>query len=355
MSKKTIVHVIDSLGIGGAETLLVHANVQIPSFRHIVVYLRPPFAYKDSLNHIPTYCLAFQGWRSLPQCIKKLKAIVHQHQAAIVHSHLYYSTIVVRLAFRRKITVINSYHNVLYDPRGSNYSKVYRWLDRVTYRNTFNTVSVSSTVKSDLEKYIGIKQQSRVIYNYVEDRYFQVRANVKDKHTSPCRIVSVGNLKPQKNYPWALQVLAPLFKENTQLSWDIYGDGPERETLVRLIDKNQLSNVHLKGKASHISELISQYHLFFMPSQWEGFGIALVEAMAARIPCLVSDLPVFKEVAGASVYYFALNDKASLLTKMVSVMDHVEEWSDKAEMASQRAQNFTKSHYNKQLLALYES
>ncbi|MEQ9443509.1 MAG: glycosyltransferase family 4 protein [Cyclobacteriaceae bacterium] len=350
---KTIIHVIDSLGVGGAETLLVNANIHIPGFKHIVVYLRPPFAYVKQLENIPTYCLEYQGWYSMPRCAMRLRRLIQLHQAEIVHSHLYYATIVARLACFGKIILVSTYHNVLYDPEGSNYSFLYRWIDRLTYRARYRTLSVSSVVKHDLEKHIGIKHNSAVLYNYVEDVYFNL--GKPDLNHDEIRIISVGNYKPQKNYYRAIQSLIPWFKNQPQITWDIYGDGPERVALEKLISENAPTNVRLMGKTNQISEVMSQYQLFFMPSRWEGFGIALVEAMAAGLPCLVSDLRVFREVATSTVLYFELNSEDSLSQQLDWVATHPEELSKLAEQAARRAHEFTKKNYCQQLQAIYET
>ena len=98
MPKKTILHIIDSLGTGGAETLLINANIRLANSQHILVYLRAPNVYEKQLSDLPIFYLGFNNWLSLPRAVIKLRELIKHYQVAIVHSHLYYSTIVARLA-----------------------------------------------------------------------------------------------------------------------------------------------------------------------------------------------------------------------------------------------------------------
>ncbi len=348
---RTIIHVIDSLGTGGAETLLVNANIRLSGFRHIIVYLRPPLDYVEQLRGVHIYCLNFNGWQSMPRCVPALRRFIKENNAELIHSHLYYSTIIARSACPRNTKLVSTYHNVLYDSRGSNYSVLYRWIDRLTYQSRFITLSVSEVVRNDLEKHIGIKKNSFVLYNYVEENFFN-RNRLHDSNT--IRIISVGNLKPQKNYRWALEALSPWLKDNSNIVWEIFGDGPERTVLEEIIRRNGIDNVQLKGKVKNVEDVIMHYKLFFMPSQWEGFGIALAEAMAAGLPCLASELPVFKEIAGNTILYFELNDGESLRKQMNWAIEHPSELENLGDGAFQRAQAFTKHNYCQQLRSVYE-
>jgi glycosyltransferase involved in cell wall biosynthesis len=72
-----------------------------------------------------------------------------------------------------------------------------------------------------------------------------------------------------------------------------------------------------------VDALLNAFDIFAMPSRQEGFGIALVEAMATGLPCLVSDIPSFRELTkgSESVLFHPVDDHeavASQLDRMIS-------------------------------------
>ena len=127
--KPTVLHIIDSLGIGGAETLLVNANIHLNGYDHVVVYLNGTVAYGQQLQNVSVHYLHFSGWISLIPAVLKLRKIIRQYQVKLVHSHLYYSIIIARLACPQNVPLISSYHSLLYDPANkAQYSWKLLWL-----------------------------------------------------------------------------------------------------------------------------------------------------------------------------------------------------------------------------------
>ncbi|MEO6830709.1 MAG: glycosyltransferase, partial [Chitinophagaceae bacterium] len=66
---------------------------------------------------------------------------------------------------------------------------------------------------------------------------------------------------------------------------------------------------------------LDNYDLYLISSSYEGFGIALLEAMATGIPALVSDIPVFREVASDTVLYFSLEQPAQLAQALRAIYE----------------------------------
>jgi glycosyltransferase involved in cell wall biosynthesis len=84
----------------------------------------------------------------------------------------------------------------------------------------------------------------------------------------------------------------------TSVFLDIVGEGELRETLEALIQKYELQNVHLHGKKTD-RELIEFYKsadIFVLPSLQEGLSLAMLEALAAGLPVVASDLPEIREI-----------------------------------------------------------
>ncbi|MDO8583647.1 MAG: glycosyltransferase, partial [bacterium] len=119
----------------------------------------------------------------------------------------------------------------------------------------------------------------------------------------PWRLISVGRLAKQKDQATLLKAVARL---PFRWSLDLLGQGEERDALESLARILGIADrVHFRGLVDDVSERLAQADVFCFPSRWEGQGIALLEAAAANLPVLASDLPVFRESFDVSSMSFA--------------------------------------------------
>ena len=352
MSEKTVLHIIDSLGTGGAESLLVNANIHLPSFQHHLVYLKEVNVYQDQLTQTPTTCLNFQGWSSLPEAIQQLRKLIKQHSVQLIHSHLYYATIVARLACPRKVPLITSYHSLLYHPKNiAQYSRKLLLLDQLTYRSRYQLLFVSQAVQALVCRQVGVKHNYEVLPNYVDAPYYSTGILPERQPSSQLRMVMVGNLRTEKNYAIVIQAM----RQSVDCQLDIYGEGSQRAELESLINHYQLQKtVHLKGRTKQPHQVLPNYNLYIAASRFEGFGIALAEAMAVGLPCLVSDISAHREVAGDTVMYFDPDDPESLREKINMILKKPQRIDQVKALSRERAEMFRKNSYMKKLAIIYE-
>ncbi|MBU0540464.1 glycosyltransferase, partial [Patescibacteria group bacterium] len=104
-------------------------------------------------------------------------------------------------------------------------------------------------------------------------------------------IGTTANFYPAKNLPWYLEALAPLLRADPNLEVVIIGDGSERVRIVDIIKKFGLEkSVHLIGRRNNVGALLKAFDIFCLPSSKEGMPWALLEAMAASLPCVATDV-----------------------------------------------------------------
>ncbi len=114
---------------------------------------------------------------------------------------------------------------------------------------------------------------------------------------SPLRIISVGNLRAEKNHLAQIEIARQLKGHGVNFSLEIVGEGPLREILEhKIISLGLQDRVKLSGRCSDVPERLMRSHVFLFTSTREGFPVAVLEAMAAGLPCVLFDLPVFSEV-----------------------------------------------------------
>lgn len=104
------------------------------------------------------------------------------------------------------------------------------------------------------------------------------------------RIVAVGRLAPEKNFSLLISAFSQICKEFPQYRLDIYGEGPLHAKLQQQIDLLGLQNkITLKGRTSNVLHQIADAALFVLPSNFEGFPNALLEAIALGLPVISTD------------------------------------------------------------------
>ncbi len=148
------------------------------------------------------------------------------------------------------------------------------------------------------------------LYSYNENLRGQVRGElgIKDKFV----VGMVGRVTPEKNNVQAISIFNEIQKEISNAILVMAGDGEDMLKTKMAIDKLYLSDkVLCLGNRSDVSRLLQAYDVFILPSLYEGFPVAAVEAMATGLPVLLSNTITPELSFGASVRYLSLsNDKA---------------------------------------------
>jgi glycosyltransferase involved in cell wall biosynthesis len=197
------------------------------------------------------------------------------------------------------------------------------WLDRTAFRHALTrairnadvVVTVSEAMKEELLPFCA-QTPIRVIPNGLdasatdcqpsaaELESFRIRFALPDRY-----LLAVGHLEPRKNYPKLIEALAHLRDAGHTHHLLIVGnDSGERAKL-----EAQITVCDLKGSvtlASGLSDIqvrcaYALCELFVFPSTYEGFGIPILEAMAAERPMALSNIPVFQEISGGHSVYFS--------------------------------------------------
>jgi len=304
---KKILHVIDSLKMGGAETIMVGILRGLGDYDHIVVTLKSGDDFNVTKN-FRTINLNITSKIDYLVSIFSLKKIIDQNKPDIVHAHLFWSTIISRFATYSSVPLISTYHSMLYDKTNiAQYKLSLLLLDRISYRDSHYTIFVSKTIEKLIAKSVGIKKNKAVIYNFVNDKFYTQGRSKKTSY--PIRAIAVGNYRKEKNYEYLVKTLSLFSKKDIVL--DIYGEG-NSEYLSSILSENNIENIALHAKADNIEQKLGESDIFIMASSHEGFGIALAEAMAVGIKIIVSDISVFREITEDYAVYFSLDNDHSL-------------------------------------------
>jgi glycosyltransferase involved in cell wall biosynthesis len=351
MSKPIILHCIDSLRVGGAEVLLKDTINGLDSYEHIVCYLRTPTPLLSAIQAQHFYHLEHNSWSNLFSTRRKLKQIIHKHQPDLLHAHLFEPTLIARLSAPKKLKFFFTIHNIL-SKDAFEVNRLSLIAEKLTYKKRHHIIAVSREALNDYDQWVGIKGKADVLYNYVSQIFFDLHYNYDQQVTDSFKLVAVGNLRRQKNYPALLKALELV--KDLPVSLDIYGSGDLQEELQNTIVKNQL-NVRLMGRVNDISEVLLNYHAYIMPSLFEGFGIAPMEAMATGMPVLLSDIAVFKELAKDIPVFFNPAKPLSIADAIRFTYSHWNEVKDKAKKSKELIDHIaSKETYFDNLTKVYQ-
>jgi glycosyltransferase involved in cell wall biosynthesis len=353
--KKTIIYIIDSLGRGGAEVMLVSTLQDVRQHYHtIIVTLDPDNAFTNNeLEGIEIICLHATGKRKVLSAAKKLKEIIQEKKPSLVHSNLYWGVIVARLACGDKTPHVISLATLMttgiYQHKWySGYTKI---LDLLTYKKYQAIISPTREVLDDFDTAIGVKGKNEVLYNFVMDEFFDhaIEYTVRDHGL---KLVAVGNLKDVKNYQLLVDACKLLAHYN--ISIDIYGEGPDRDFLQQQINDFGLA-IHLKGLNEKIYEVLPHYDGFVMCSLVEGFGISAAEAMAIGLPLLLSGIAPLREISKGNALFFDPHDPRSFASVVSKIIEHKIDLQNLSATGKKIArENYTKEKYLKGLLQFYD-
>ncbi len=311
-----ILHIIDSLAVGGAEKVLIGVVNGLPQYKHHVIYLG---GADDLVKELPANCfickLSFYSKLDLPRCITAIRKYIQQHKIGIVHSHLLFSDSMARIACPSNIKLFNSIHS-MYTSWGFITRIKIKLLTRMTYKKHHTVIAVSKTALQGFNDVVGIKGSTYILPNFVEDVYLNEK-KISARTGKTLRLLAVGNLKKAKNYFYLLEVFRFL---PSNIHLDIYGEGKLKKELQKKIDHYKLP-VRLCGFSNQLPIILPSYDAFIMGSRWEGCPLSLLEAMASCLPLILSDIPSLREIAGDDAIYFQLNNPQSLVQKLTDISE----------------------------------
>ena len=159
------------------------------------------------------------------------------------------------------------------------------------YRRVDAIVAVSEGVRSEILGQFSVKSSKvTTIYNpVVPDIALRVVAEQRHSEDQPFRIVAIGRLVRQKGFDVLIRAMS-----NVPMPWqlDIWGDGPERSQLQKLIlDSGLASFIHLRGYTLDPFNVLRHADLFVLPSRYEGLPTTVVEALVCQCQIVATDCP----------------------------------------------------------------
>lgn len=226
--------------------------------------------------------------------------------------------------------------------------------------NQSNAVTaVSESLKADTYQLFGVKQDISVIPNFICPTHFERPPDEQfRKAVAPNGefiLTHISNFRPVKRVEDVLRIFARV-QAQVPSKLLLVGDGPERSRVEKQAEAMGIRNhVVSIGKIKNPVEPLLVSDLFLLPSETESFGLAALEALAAKVPVIASNSGGLPEVIehGAQGFLGNVGDVEAMAQWAISLLQNPEKLSQFREAAQQRAWEFHVMRVLPQYEALY--
>jgi len=308
-----VLWVIKGLGPGGAERLLVSlAGAHDPTVATFecayVVPWKTHLVPELEARGVTTHCVS-RAKRDLRWPLR-LARLVRSGRFDVVHVHSPLPGSVARLAARsmrpsKRPRIVTTEHNAWRTFRAPT-----RWLNRLTNRADSHTFAVSAEVAASMRG--PVVEHSEVLVhgiNVSEARAASGASGARGARATTraalgvtddeVLLATVANFRAQKDYPTLLAACAELKARGVAFRLVAVGQGPLEDEMRQLHERLQLADrVQLLGYRPDAIEVLAAADVFVMASKWEGLPVALMEACAVGLPCVLTEVGGMPDALG---------------------------------------------------------
>jgi glycosyltransferase involved in cell wall biosynthesis len=303
-----ILHVIDSLDLGGAQTALLNLvkYADRSRFHHEVAAMHGEgmFAAAFRALGVPVHSLSAHRWP--PGYLTSLPRLLRRGKFDLVQCHLFAANWLAKpLAAACGVRCLY-HHDQCNDAFRTDFPPAVL-VDALTNQLSTRVLAVSRSVEEFSLRVEGLLPE-RVTYfpNSVDLEEFRPptadeRAAARAAFGLPADafiIGGVGRLTPQKNFGLLLEAVRPLLASHPGAMVVLFGDGPEGPELR----KQAGAQVRFMGTVAARAEIYRALDVQVLPSRFEGLPMTVLEAMASGVPVLASAVDGVREIATNGVH-----------------------------------------------------
>ncbi|MFD1601612.1 glycosyltransferase [Flavobacterium artemisiae] len=357
-----VLHIINNLGTGGAEKLLIDT---IPLFnkkkRHVDLLTLDgnEYPYLKKLKASSFLSVHSLNSRNIYNPLNIFKLIPYLRKYDLIHVHLFPAQYWVVLA---KIFSFSKTKLVFTEHSTSNkriVNSFFRVIDKFIYKFYAKVICISDEIKDVLVKHLTIDESKLiVIENGIDIELFtktvsinksEINKNILD---SDKLLIQVAGFRYQKDQVTAIKCLQHLPQDIKLL---LVGDGEFRNDLEKLVNSLGLNErVFFLGIRLDVPVLLKSSDIVVISSHWEGMPLSVIEGMASNKPVVASNVPgVFQLVADAGLLFQKGNDR-ELASKIEELLCDDVYYNEIAEKGFKHAQQFDVGKMIEKQMILYK-
>ncbi len=353
MNKIRVLHLITDSRIAGAENLLIEIaeNYDKNRFEFIFCTLRKRGRLHIELEKRGAKALSLntQHWSQYILAIYPLIKIIISERIDIIHTHLIHASLIGMLAGRlfthRACIVTRHYSDFAYLYKGY----FIRLLDRISLSLAHKIIAISGACKKVLVEKDSVQESKiTVVYNGIDLGHFD--ANFLQKNITKSMfginertliIAQIGTFHHRKGHFYSFQAIQQLKKIYPNFRFLVIGEGELKGYLIKLCTSLRIEDkVIFLGYRRDIPQILNTIDILIQPSLEEGFGITLLEAMAARKVVIANNIGGIPEVIdnGVSGFLVAPKDTDSLTAKIEEILSNFDKYKNIRENARNKVE-----------------
>ena len=332
--KIKVVHLVENLGVGGLEKVLVEIVLKLNKEKyHVSVWcLREGGLLADRLieEGVNVKILRISTSRN-PIGIYKLYKLIKNHKIELIHTHAYSAGTIGRIsAFLYGVSVIISHNHSVHDY----YNKYFNFVEWVLSLVADRIICVSDRVKRFANETQGISAKRLItVHNGINDAcsvpgkaIIKLKENlgISPEHTV---VGTVTHMEEHKGVFYLIQSASCILEYRKDLIFLLVGAGAQEEKLKNFcVDLKIEKNVIFTGERDDIPEILSSIDIFVLPSLREGLPLTILEAMACAKPIIATNVGGIPEAVkdGVSGILVPPKDPESLQNAIVELLDDTE-------------------------------
>lgn len=280
--------------------------------------------------------------------------VLHVHYA-IPHAYAAYMAKQMLLEKGVKIKVVTTLHGTDITLVGSH--PTYKAAVEFSINNSDVVTAVSNNLKETTNQLFKIDKAIQVVYNFIDIKKYDRAQDEECKRGALAKsneriLTHISNFRPVKRVEDVVRVFYEVQKEIPSKLL-LIGEGPDRVLAEKLTKKLGIKNkVFFLGNSTEIDKILCYSDVFLLPSKTESFGLAALEAMAAKTPVISTNTGGLPEVNihGETGFLSNLGDVKDMAMNAISILkDDVV-----LEQFKQRAKEHTKKFSLQNILPVYE-
>lgn len=348
-----VLHIINSLNIGGAEKLIVDLVPSLNSSEintDLLVLKRSNNFFTKKMKGQTVH---FLSTGSLYNFVLIFKIIPYLKKYDIVHIHLFpslYWVVLARIISFSKAKLVYTEHSTQ-NRRRKHYALKY--IDKFIYSFIEVTICITHATQINLNKHLNQNKKTVVINNGINiTEYLKTDPNINFFDKKDIILLQVSSFRKQKDQRTLIKSLK-LLPNNYKLL--LVGEGDLKKDCITFVKDQKLEErVIFLGKRKDVSELLNYSDIIIQSSYYEGFGLAALEGMAANKPVIASDVPGLKEVVGGYGMLFEVGNHKQLATKIIELGSNRETYTYIKNRCYNRSLDYSINKMTKEYIKIYQ-
>lgn len=212
-------------------------------------------------------------------------------------------------------------------------------------------VAISHEIQSMMIGHYKLKNEPELVYNPVDVSRF----NTLKKEHDGIQVVTVGRLSVEKNQKLLIEAIQKISELHPEVTLKILGDGPLRKEIEDQIKQSSLEQVvELEGNVPNVEEYFSRSDIFALSSVYEGLPLVVLEAMAAGLPIVSTDVGGVKDIVTDNGILVESGNKDSLVGAIIGLVEDKEKREALGRKSEENVQQFDSSIIAGQYVELYK-